>query len=160
MNLCHITSFFFFFLTEYNGETYLRYNFTGSRPISIHDTGKILSWTHIDLICMCVLSHFSCVRLSAILWTVACQAPLSTGFTRQEYWSGLPHPPPRDLPDPGLNPCFLCLLHWQEGSLPLVSPEFPSADRKPRWPISHASQCWMEKINPTPSHLVKPVRFS
>ena len=38
------------------------------------------------------------------LWTVACQAPLSVGFFRQEYWSGLPFPSPGDLPDPGVEP--------------------------------------------------------
>ena len=38
------------------------------------------------------------------LWTVACQAPLSMGFSRQQYWSGLPFPPPGDLPDPGIEP--------------------------------------------------------
>ena len=38
------------------------------------------------------------------LWTLACQAPLSVGFSRQEYWSGLPFPPPGDLPNPGLEP--------------------------------------------------------
>ena len=37
-------------------------------------------------------------------WTVACQAPLSMGFTRQEYWNGLPFPSPADLPDPGIKP--------------------------------------------------------
>ena len=37
------------------------------------------------------------------LWTVASQAPLSMGFSRQEYWSGLPFPPPGDLPDRGIN---------------------------------------------------------
>ena len=47
-----------------------------------------------------VLSHFSCVQLFQILWTVACQAPLSMGFSRQEYWSGLSCPPPGDLPNP------------------------------------------------------------
>ena len=41
-----------------------------------------------------MLSHFSCVRLFAILQTVACQAPLFMGFSRQEYWSGLPFPSP------------------------------------------------------------------
>ena len=40
----------------------------------------------------------------AIPWTVACQAPLSLGFSRQEYWSGLPFPFPGDLPDPGIKP--------------------------------------------------------
>ena len=39
-----------------------------------------------------------------IPWTVACWAPLSMGFSRQEYWSGLPFPPPGDLPDPGIKP--------------------------------------------------------
>ena len=50
-----------------------------------------------------VLSHFNCVRLCAIPWTVAHQAPLPMGFSRQEYWSGLPSPPPGDLPDPGIE---------------------------------------------------------
>ena len=40
-------------------------------------------------------------------WTVARQAPLSTGFSRQEHWSGLPWPPPGDLPDPGIEPSCL-----------------------------------------------------
>jgi len=47
----------------------------------------------------CVLSSFSCIWLFATLWTVAFQAPLSVGFSRQEYWSGLPCPPPGDLPN-------------------------------------------------------------
>ena len=44
------------------------------------------------------------VRLFATPWTVAYQAPLFMGFSRQEYWSGLPFPPPGDLPDPGIEP--------------------------------------------------------
>ena len=56
---------------------------------------------------------------SVILWPVAHQAPMSMGFSRQENCSGLPCPPPEDLPDPG-NLSLLCLLHWQEGSLPQV----------------------------------------
>ena len=40
-------------------------------------------------------------------WSVSHQAPLSTGFSRQEYWSGLPFPPPGDLPDPGIEPMSL-----------------------------------------------------
>ena len=43
----------------------------------------------------------------ATLWTIALQAPLSMGFPRQEYWSGLPFPSPGDLPDPGIKPVFL-----------------------------------------------------
>ena len=49
-------------------------------------------------------------------WIVAHQAPLSMGFLRQEYWSGLPFPSPGDLPNPGIK---LHLLHWQVDSLPL-----------------------------------------
>ena len=44
------------------------------------------------------------VQLFATPWTSACQAPLSMGFSRQEYWSGFPFPPPGDLPDPGIKP--------------------------------------------------------
>ena len=44
------------------------------------------------------------VRLFVTPWTVAYQAPLSMGFSRQEYWSGLPFPSPGDLPDPGIEP--------------------------------------------------------
>ena len=59
-------------------------------------------------VCACyVLSRFSYVRLFVSLWTVAHQAPLSMGFSRQEYWSGLPWPPPRDLPEPGIEPMSL-----------------------------------------------------
>ena len=50
--------------------------------------------------CMCVLSRFGCVLFFVTPWNVAHQAPLSTGFSRQEYWSGLPSPPPGNLPDP------------------------------------------------------------
>ena len=53
---------------------------------------------------MCVLTCFSRVQLFAIPWTVAHHAPLSMGFSRQEYWSGLPCPTPGDLPDPGIEP--------------------------------------------------------
>ena len=51
----------------------------------------------------CVLSRFSRVRHFATLWTVARQAPLFLGFSKQEYWNGLPCPPPGDLPDPGIS---------------------------------------------------------
>ena len=51
-----------------------------------------------------MLSRFSHVRLFLTLWTVAIQAPLSMGFSRQEPWSGLPCPPPGDLPHPGTEP--------------------------------------------------------
>ena len=51
-----------------------------------------------------MLSHFSCVQLFVTPWTVACQAPLSMGYSRQEYWNGLPFPLPGNLPDPGTEP--------------------------------------------------------
>ena len=56
-------------------------------------------------VCVCVcVRMFSYVQLFAIPWTVAHKAPLSTGFPRQEYWNGLPCPPPGDLPDPQIKP--------------------------------------------------------
>ena len=54
-------------------------------------------------ICM-PLQSLCCVQLFVTLWTVAHQAPLFMRFLRQEYWSGLPFPPPGDLPKPGLEP--------------------------------------------------------
>ena len=56
--------------------------------------------------CVCMLSRFSRVRLFANPWTVACQAPLSMGFSRQGYLSGWPCPPPGDLSDPGVETAF------------------------------------------------------
>ena len=50
------------------------------------------------------VKSFSCVRLFATPWTVAYQAPPFMGFSRQEYWSGLPFPSPGDLPNPGIKP--------------------------------------------------------
>ena len=55
----------------------------------------------------CMLSHFSCVQLFATLWTVALQALLSMGFSRQEHWSGLPCLSPGDHPDPATEPMSL-----------------------------------------------------
>ena len=52
--------------------------------------------------CVCAKSLQLCPTLGH-LWTVALQAPLSMGFSRQEYWRGLPCPPPGDLPDPGIE---------------------------------------------------------
>ena len=78
----------------------------------------------------CMLSCFSCVWLFATLWTVAHQAPQSMGFSRQEYWSGLPCPPPEMFPTQELNPCLLHLLHWQASSLPLAPPGKPSQKAK------------------------------
>ena len=71
---------------------------------------------------MCAQS-LSCILLFATVRTVACQAPLSRADFLQEYWSGLPFPPPGDLPDPGIKPVssaspalaggiLLPLSHW------------------------------------------------
>ena len=55
---------------------------------------------------MSTCSVASAISDSAILWTEACQAPLSIGFSREEYWSELPCPPPGDLSNPGIKPAF------------------------------------------------------
>ena len=68
----------------------------------LSESGIFLKALHV-----CLLSRFSRVWLFATLWTVACQAPLSMGFSRQEYWSGLPCPPPGNLPNPGTEPMSL-----------------------------------------------------
>ena len=70
----------------------------------------------------CVLSRFSHVQLFATLWSVTRQVPLSMGFSRQEYWSGLLFPPPGNLPHPGIKPVS---LHWQVDSLSPVPPGKP-----------------------------------
>ena len=72
---------------------------------------------------MCVLSCFSRIRLFATLWTVAHQAPLSMGFSRQEYGSGLPCPLSGDLPDPGIEPVPFMSPAVQVDSLPLIHQE-------------------------------------
>ena len=64
------------------------------------------SWPVLNYI-IYVQSHFSRVQLFATLWTVACKSPLSMGFSRQEYWSGVSCPPPGDLPSPGIEPVSL-----------------------------------------------------
>ena len=87
----------------------------------------------------CVCTHAqSCLFVTPL--TTAHQAPMSMGFPRQEYRSGLPFPPPRDLfsqpriyllnsgsifSTQGSNPHLLCLLYWQVDSLPLCYPESP-----------------------------------
>ena len=71
------------------------------------------------------LTQFSLVQFFATLWTIVCQAPLSMGFSRQEYWSGLPCPLPGDLPTQGSNPHLLSLLDSHVGSLPLAPPGKP-----------------------------------
>ena len=71
-------------------------------------------WQATSCMPACVRSHF---RMSnyATRWTVACQVPLSTGFSRHIYWNGLPCPTPGDLPDPGTEPSSLIFLALEGG---------------------------------------------
>ena len=64
-------------------------------------------YTFLGQMLLLVLSCFGHVRLFVTLRTIGCWAPLSKGLSRQEYWSGLPYPPPWDLPNPGIEPTFL-----------------------------------------------------
>ena len=80
----------------------------------------------VQLLCV---QWLSCVQLFVTPWIVTHQAPLSVGLfqarilewkeKKKEYWSGLPFPPPRDLPNSGSNLCLLYLLHFLADSLPL-----------------------------------------
>ena len=76
-------------------------------------------------VCMCVLSC-SVMSDSATPWTEAHQAPLSMGFSRQEYRSGLPCPPPGDLPDPGVEPTSPASPALAGGFFCVVLPGKPS----------------------------------
>ena len=91
---------------------------------------------YFQTVCMsvCMLSR---VWLFATLWTVACQGPLSMGFSRQECCSGLPCPPPGDLPDPGIEPVSPASLALQAGSFPL------SHRGRPRVCLLHIKKCWI-----------------
>ena len=100
----------------------------------------------------CVLSLFSRVWLFATLWTVAHQAPLSMGFSRQKYWSGFPCPLPGDFPDPGIEPASLTSTHigrqvpyrlphlgssnMSSGSLKCRKQSFKSSDNVFRFPLA------------------------
>ena len=80
------------------------------------------------MILLCVyVCVYSVVSGSETPWTVALQAPLSMGFSRQEYWSGLPFPSPRDLPNPEVEPCLLhctqILYHCTMGTDLRASPK-------------------------------------
>ena len=84
-----------------------------------------------------MLNNFSPIRLFAALQTVACQAPLSMRFPRQEHWSGLPCCPPADIiPRKGLNLHLLCFLHWRVGSLPLRDQNLNYANQSINLPVN------------------------
>ena len=81
----------------------------GQDPVALTHSGLAADTPGPCASTACMLRRFSCVRLSVTPWTLARQAPLSMGFSRQEHWSGLPFPSPGDLPDPGIEPH---VLHW------------------------------------------------
>ena len=90
------------------------------------------------------------VQLFVTPWTIAHQAPLSMGFSRQEYWGGLSFPPPGDLPDSGIEPVFPAL---QVDSLPAEPSGKPISDSYPGgWPLP--SQQWQRE--PRPPEAVSP----
>ena len=91
-------------------------------------------------------------------WTVAHQAPGSTGSSRQEYWNGLPCPPPGDLPDPGIESTSLCLLHWLVDSLPLAPPAKPNKGEKRKWSRSVVSDS-SRPHGLSPTRLLRPWDF-
>ena len=73
----------------------------------MEDTTTTCTWMSMDCALCLLLSH---VRLFVTPWPVALQAPLSLGFSQQEYWNGVIFPLPVDLPDPGIEPAFLMSL--------------------------------------------------
>ena len=93
---------------------------TRAEPVHIYYPGHFL----LHLLPVCMLSP---VQLFATPWTVACQTPLSLGFSKQEFWSVLPFPSPWDLPNPGMKPGSPASSALQVDSLlaePLGSPLF------------------------------------
>ena len=77
---------------------------TESKRIHVHIANRKFCLSNICVKLFSEVKLLSRVRLFVTLWTVAHQAPLSMGFSRQEYWSGLPFPSPGDLPNPGIEP--------------------------------------------------------
>ena len=78
------------------------------------------NWAGIESWAVCMHAQsLSSVQLFVTAWTAACQAPLSIGLSQQEYWSGLPFPPPEISLTQGSNSYLLQLLHWPPNSLPL-----------------------------------------
>ena len=70
---------------------------------TIREDSKVLAPLHQQLASKCP-NAYSVMSLYYPPWIIACKAPLSMGFSKQEYWSGLPLPPPGDLPDSGIEP--------------------------------------------------------
>ena len=94
---------------------------------------------------MCVLNRFIRVWLFVTLWTIAHQAPLFMGFSSKNTGVGCHFLLLGIFPTQGVNPCLLCLLHWQAGSLPLAPPEKPPYMYV--WLSITESLCCTEEIN-------------
>ena len=112
-----------------------------------------------------VLSCFSHVSLFATPWTIPRQAPLSMGFSRQEYWSGLPQPPPEDLPHPRIKPASLRTPALAGGffttSATWEAPGLPRSSLNHVWTICYMGHMEYLDINcirklPANSVLIKP----
>ena len=124
-------------------ETVTDFIFLGSKITTDSDCSheiKMLTPLRKAMTNLQVKVSLSCVQFFVTLWTVACQTSLSMGFSRQEYWSGLPFPSPGDLPDPGINPGSPTL---PAGSLPSEPPEKPHD--KPRQHIKNQRHLFADK---------------
>ena len=109
---------------QIDGKTVADFIFWGSKITVDGDFSSVQSLSH--------------VRLFATPWTIAYQAPLSMGFSRQECWSGLPFPSPGDSPDPGIEPGSPAL---QADALPSE----PGANRRtPKLKKTHVPQCSLQ----------------
>ena len=107
---------------------------------------SLLSWT-MDDFAMHAAKSLSHALLFKTLWAVVGQAPLSMGFSRQEHWSGLPCPPPRDLPNLGIElKVFLYFLHRQAGSLPLATTRKPFPAYCKNWQRPASQLCFLKII--------------
>ena len=109
--ICHLYS------TRYHSSPFITVN-TDLSSFLIAARISICTWmcicTH-----MCMISSFSHMQVFVTLWTAARQAPQSIGFSRQGYWSGLPFPPPGDLPDLTIEPTSPASSASQLDSFPL-----------------------------------------
>ena len=143
---------------------------------------QIQFWSFIYMhMLVCILSHFRCVRLFVTPWTVARQAPVSMGFSRQGYWSGLPFSPPGDLPDPGIEPASPALADGFFTTEPpkklnsvsqfikvLLDIHFPNSHNKfidfihilqaRKLRLRRKIPCWAKPLTPQPAVSITPKR--
>ena len=125
-------------------------------PVSSSVSGTLTKPVALHPCNLCVLSHFSRVWLPATPWTVALKPPLSVGFPRQEYWSGLPFLLPGDLPNPETelaSPAF-----WQARSLPLSHQGSPRCLYNGQLFIDFVTSLMYEKVQQTNKTGVKDLK--